>query len=270
MSARMEELTPEALPSAIEGSLFDLFESWSHWPKAHIEDGGDHLRLVADIPTSLFNGIFRIHMPAEHLDARIGAALAPFRARDMPAFWLVGPTTEPADLAARLQAHGARRLDDAVGMAADLHAVRVDAGLPAGLTIERVRDEELLRHYNDAMNRGFGSPAIIRDGFLQVFTSLGQGDDQPWRHYVGLMDGHAVASSSLLLGTHVAGIYNVATVEEARGQGIGTAMTVAALREAQAQGYRVAVLHASAAGVGIYQRLGFATYCTIRWLESQP
>lgn len=270
MPTPLTQFIPETLPATIEGSLFDLFESWSHWPKAHIEDGGDHLRLLADVPTSLFNGIFRVRMPAEHLDARIAAALAPFRARCVPAFWLIGPTTEPADLAARLHACGMRSLDDAIGMATDLHAARTDAPLPDGLTIEPVLDIAMLRRYNQAMNRGFGSPAVIRDGFLQVFTSLGLSDDQPWRHYVGLVDGQAVASSSLLLGSSVAGIYNVATVAAARRRGIGTAMTEAALREARARGYRVAVLHASAEGEDIYRRLGFAQYCTIHWLEWRP
>jgi ribosomal protein S18 acetylase RimI-like enzyme len=55
----------------------------------------------------------------------------------------------------------------------------------------------------------------------------------------------------------VAGIINVATVREARGHGIGTAMTVFALGHAQGGGYRVAVLGASDMGVSIYERMGF-------------
>ena len=58
----------------------------------------------------------------------------------------------------------------------------------------------------------------------------------------------------------VAGIYNVGIIPEARGQGIGTAMTIFLLREAKAAGYRIAILQASDMGVNLYHRIGFATY----------
>jgi len=83
------------------------------------------------------------------------------------------------------------------------------------------------------------------------------------RHYVGLVEGELVTSSTLVLGAGLTGLYNVATVPEARRQGIGSAITLAPLREARAPGYRIGTLNSSQMAVGLYRRLGFQEYCKI-------
>ena len=59
----------------------------------------------------------------------------------------------------------------------------------------------------------------------------------------------------------MAGIYALATVPEARGQGLGVALTLAPLLEARAMGYRIGVLASSEMALGLYRRVGFREYC---------
>lgn len=53
------------------------------------------------------------------------------------------------------------------------------------------------------------------------------------------------------------GIYGLATLEDARGKGIGSALMTMALNKAKELNYQQAVLQASSDGIGIYKKLGF-------------
>jgi GNAT superfamily N-acetyltransferase len=106
---------------------------------------------------------------------------------------------------------------------------------------------------------GFGLPDASESQCYDLFVGLGY--DLPLRNYIGYLHGKPVATAELFLGAGVAGIYWVATVPEARRQGIGAAMTHAALREARELGVRIGILHASELGEEVYRRLGFVEHC---------
>ena len=85
-----------------------------------------------------------------------------------------------------------------------------------------------------------------------------------WRLYVGYLNGRPVATNILFNGAGVASVYGVGTLPEARGKGIGAAITLKPLLDARAQGYRYGVLFATEMGVPVYRRLGFREVgCTI-------
>jgi ribosomal protein S18 acetylase RimI-like enzyme len=109
---------------------------------------------------------------------------------------------------------------------------------------------------------GFGWPECVARAYFDVYASSGLGE-VPLLHFVGCVYGEPVATSSLFLDVGVAGLYNVACVPEHRCRGYGTALTLAALREAHARGYAAAVLHSTEQGKGLYQRLGFSEYCRL-------
>src|SRR5262249_35018101 len=74
-------------------------------------------------PIDYHNAVVRARLAPEQADAAIAASIERLRARGVPGTWHVGPSMRPADLGARLVAHGFRYAGDDIGMALDLSAL---------------------------------------------------------------------------------------------------------------------------------------------------
>jgi GNAT superfamily N-acetyltransferase len=173
--------------------------------------------------------------------------------------WWAEPGTQPTDLGKYLMAHGLTYTDGGPGMAADLLALNEDLPTPSGLTIEHVEDTETLKKWAYASIIGLEHPETNVTIWFNVFAGLGF--QLPLRNFVAILNGEPVATSELFLAAGVAGIYVVATVPDARRRGIGAVLTLAALLEARAMGYRIGILHSSPMGLAVYRKLGFREYC---------
>jgi GNAT superfamily N-acetyltransferase len=261
MSLILHDLSAPALVTAIETNLFETYQIFHHWPRAEVYDGPDMLWMVTDIPSSMFNKVFRAQLASDNVDAVIEAVIARCRSRNVPLAWHVGPATRPANLGQYLEAYGFTHTSEAPGMAVDLLALNEGLQEPPGLLIERAADVETLKQFCYVFKVGFGWPDFVEDAWLDLFTNVGLGEQGPMRHYLGRLKGEPVVTMSLSLGASVAGIYCTATVLDARRQGIGTAMTLALLREARGLGYRVGILQSSQMGFSVYHKVGFREYC---------
>jgi ribosomal protein S18 acetylase RimI-like enzyme len=253
-----------ALVRAIEANELERFAYMSRRQGGELHRGPHLTWFLTGIPYLLFNGILSARLPSDDLDRRVAHALAPFVARKLPMFWMTGPSTQPKDLGQRLLAAGLSEPGELVGMAVDLATAHEDMPAPPGLTIQRVSDQRTLARWVEAHCAGSGSPADVGRHFLEVLSSLSLEERSPLVHYLGLVAGEPVATASAFLGAGVVGIYSIATLPAWRRQGIGGAMTMAPLRNAQARDYQIGILHAEPAGLSLYHHLGFREYCALR------
>ena len=259
-------LSPSALAAAVEANInAQLPQMYAHMPGIEVIDLPDLLGMSSRIPDPLLNSVYWAALPPEpeQIKARIDEVLNHFQTRGrLPVTWVVSPATRPRDLGRHLEAHGFTCAYRGVpGMAVDLEKVEQAGPAPAGLVIEPVGDLQWLGQWLDVVKIGFDLRAATASAFHELFASQGFSPHLPWRLFTGLVDGRPVASCRLFCAAGVAGIYHVATVPTARGQGFGTAMVLAAVRAGREQGYRVGVLTASGEGYSVYRRLGFEDCC---------
>ncbi len=262
MNQALEHLSKSAIVAAIEQNVMAFSARLSSLPQAEVHEDAQVLRVVTGLPSSMFNLILWTQFDPDEVDSRIEQELAYFRRHRLPMTWWIGPSTRPTNLGMALKAHGLYHALDSPGMAVDLLAMPAEVLALAEVTITPVNDPEGMWHWVStfAACNQFSEQAKRR--WLDVHSCLGLGQDAPWRHYIAWLGSEPVATSLLFLHAGVAGIYRVATLPARRGQGIGTAMTIAPLREALALGYRTGVLDSTEMAVPLYRSLGFQEYCT--------
>ena len=141
-------------------------------------------------------------------------------------------------------------------------------GRPSGADVTgldvRAIDDTTVDAYVDVVAAGFGMPHDIAAQLMGEQLLL---RTPGFTGFLGRLDGEPVATSGLYVTGSIAGVYNVATLPEARGQGVGAAVTWAAALAGRDAGATWSVLQASEAGEPVYTRMGYATPARYRQFE---
>jgi ankyrin repeat protein/GNAT superfamily N-acetyltransferase len=135
----------------------------------------------------------------------------------------------------------------------DLQRMRTDHPTPHDLRIEPIEDTEVWEVEE--------LPYYSRDAVTHLHDLARARPRRMW-HFGAWLEGKPVGHSILYLTTGrlgVAGIFDVGVVAAVRNRGVGTAVTLAACRFAQAIGCRHALLNATGLGEPVYRRIGFET-----------
>jgi GNAT superfamily N-acetyltransferase len=229
-------------------------------PKVELSIGRYLTWLMTDLPDHFMNLVVCNQLPPEGVDDLIESALARFRSMNIRKLsWLTHGNVPSAEINKVLLAHGLTFRDAfATEMAVDLSQLPADLPTRPSLRIVPVNDECALKQWIHVASMGFR----INEKFERVWYDFFVDTlfDTRFQTYLALLDGKPVATSQLFLSEGVAGIYNVSCIPEARGQGIGSAITLTPLLKAREMGYQIGVLQASQKGYNVYHRLGFQDF----------
>jgi ribosomal protein S18 acetylase RimI-like enzyme len=257
VSGILERLSEEGVREALEAQAVEGTELWTVWRGGRVYRDPDMLRYVTDEPLFFANGVTCVRLDSGEADRRIEETAAFFEAEGVPWGFGVSPLSRPSDLEEILVRHGFHLEEELPRMAAEIDRIPMGEEVPQGVEIRRVEDGVALADWVETLARGFGMDEPRRAAMARAALGGGSEPGGPWVRFLGLLEGRPVATSGVLFAGGLAGIINVATVSDARRRGIGTLMTVAALRCALDRGYRVAVLGTTEMGRGIYERMGF-------------
>jgi ribosomal protein S18 acetylase RimI-like enzyme len=217
----------------------------------------DLIWTITGIPIAGFNRVMGARLAAGTVEDRIVDVLDRYRERRSSISWWIDPDAEPADLSTRLGRHGlVSEGEPTPAMAIDLADLPRGSAI-TGLAIGSVDDAAALRVASAVAFDGFGGPAELVDELVARLALSGLGPGGPLLMVVASVDDRPVATAAAFLAGEVAAVYNVATVADARGRGIGREVTIAVCRAATARGARVAVLESTPMGHSVYRRLGF-------------
>ncbi|MGE5375809.1 MAG: GNAT family N-acetyltransferase, partial [Bacteroidota bacterium] len=211
-------------------------------------------------PDHFMNLVVCNQLPPEGVDDLIESTLVHFRSMNIRRLsWLADETVPSAEISKALLAHGLTSRDAfATEMAVDFSLIPDSLPARSGLRIVPVDGELVLKQWIHVASIGFRIEESFEKDWFDFFADVIF--DTRFQTYLALLDGKPVATSQLFLSEGVAGIYNVSCIPDARGQGIGSVITLAPLLEARRMGYRIGILQASKEGYNVYRRLGFQDY----------
>lgn len=255
---------PAPNPAAVlDASSTVLAELYDRVPGLDALIAPDVTLSAVGLPFPQLNTVAATRFAPATADARIDEVIAWYDARGLPFAWHLGPLDTPNDLGARLVERGfTLDPDDMAGMAAPLADLPPPV-LPAGASVELVRDVATFGQWIDVMVAGFEMPSEIGEAFLR-FADLGFGDDLPYRVLLARIGRRPVAVSLAALTGRGVVIANVTTLADVRGRGLGRAITLAAMQEGADAGATIAVLQSTEMGNGVYRRLGFEQFARYR------
>jgi GNAT superfamily N-acetyltransferase len=258
-----------AVADAFDRNFAEILAWYASWPGGELVRHADVWLCWTGVPTRIVNAAALARFEPAAADRRVGEVVDWFGARQQPWRWVVGSGSTPADLERHLERAGLELVSDNPTLAVNIRDVLWPPHVP-GLTIQPLRNGADLDAWAEVNRRGLGRDAVTTQAWREAHRRPGFGEHEALLTWLGRLDGEPVAASALFDAFGVAGVQNVVTVPEARGRGIGKAMTAHVLREAQRRGLEVAALGSSDMGYPVYRSLGFRDVGFLRsWSTSR-
>ena len=225
-------------------------------PGIALHEERDVFYVSADAPVLYFNSVFNARLDG-NANQKIESARDYFRRRRRNSFtWHVTPSSQPQHLGELIMSQGGELLESMPYLAVHLDDVPRDFPVPSTFDWKTVRTHEMLAAWISVYCHARGYPESA-DKLFRIFTDLDLTESSRLQLILGYLDKKPVSTYSVFMDCDIAGLYSLTTLPEARGHGLGTAMSIAAVDLAMSCGYETATLLSEHPSRNICKRLGF-------------
>jgi GNAT superfamily N-acetyltransferase len=261
MKANMDVTDVDVL-KAIEGNGVAHSLYWCHWPKMRLVEHPHAVVTESDLPCPFFNNVFSADIPHPNVESAVDDLIGRFTSRSVPCFWWSGPMNHDERVTDILEARGFVKVFEAAAMARGLDDLPTRT--PGVAEVCEIDSESQMTDWSRTCTSAFEFDDDLSDWWCDLFTSIPHGGSTPLRHFLACIDGEPVGTASTYMEDGVVGLASVGVPEAYRRQGIGSAITVAALVAARELGCQLGVLFSSSMATSVYKGLGFNRYGTGR------
>lgn len=251
-----EDIHDNAIVEVIEESWWEIMKYLASTPWGIIRED----KYLKKAFIGLWDGVLITNLNEQNVDQKIKETTEWYSKHGTQYLWIVSPNSKPKTITQHLEKHGFKHRSTASAMAIDLKKLGETPTIP-NLELRRVTKTETLPIWSEVFLVGHGYGNILSEG-TKMFNAIGVGGSAV--KYLGYYKGKPVSSSQIYFGEKVARLNFVSTMPDARGKGIGSAISLASLNDARERGYKVAVLNATDMGYPIYKRFGFTDICKIK------
>jgi GNAT superfamily N-acetyltransferase len=199
-----------------------------------------------------FNYIIDANFSEEQANEKIDQITGYLSRQNVKFSWWISPMDNPPNLQHLLEERGFKTTINNKLMYINLDEWSWHEECPQGLEIVRATDVKTLHDFAKVLT-------IDESAFKTYFSWLASvlTEDDPIEYYVGYINGKPVVRGLICYFGQVAGLHWLATTQDERNKGYGTAMQAFRLKRAKELGYPIAVLQASDLGYSLYKRMGY-------------
>jgi GNAT superfamily N-acetyltransferase len=223
----------------------------------------DVMACTSDVPFFAFNMVLGARF--EDWEARAREIAASYLERGRPWCWWTTPSTTSPELEAVLIDLGMVPPVQ-VAMHRPMEGWQPDAPVSPGIELEALPTDDPVAA--ESLMTGWAFPEVARPLWAAHGRVLRAQDAVI---VVGRLDG-VVVGGGVGYGSETSwGLWIIGVTPEARGHGVGGAITARLLDVGKERGYSQTILGATESGAPVYARLGFERVCTTtQWLWQPP
>jgi GNAT superfamily N-acetyltransferase len=255
----LKDLRPAEVGLVSQENMTELIRFWNGMTDAFdlIEDDG-FTRLKSSFPYPLFNSILKTKLQESE---NISQIIRDYQNNHTPFAWHIWEH-DHSKIGSILLENGAKPIESTALLAIDLESYHPLSEPLTELKIRAVRTKIHSVDFSKCLSAIFNFPKPL----VMPLSNLIRKQDQNIESYVGYMDDTPVATGTVFYSNGAAGIYNVGTLPEFQGKGIGVEMMTTLLLKAKLDDMKTAILHSTPAGQRIYEKLGFQNFGKIKRL----